>query len=330
MSQKAKKENHDSTEQLRVEFEQLTDGQGLALDGLRNMQVAGQTLLQREEIRLAQKLGADHPRLQRLRARRLELVESTHRLATEVETARIRVPDVSETEVLVHGRILDEHQRGLSGLTVYAVDAAGQPVTQVEQVTTDAKGYYALKVDPAKVPAKVREQLVLAVRTPTERVVHQTKTPLKLAPGSRQLTEVQLERGRPGVIRPKPGRDDTDDDRPSPGEAWIVSGAITDEAGQPLPGLMVSLFDKDRRYDDKLGAALTNDKGRFKITYLKQDFKEGPEPGADLYLTVIDKAGKQLYSSKKSIRYNAGREEVFDIRIASSKLKPKARTKRSK
>ena len=103
-----------------------------------------------------------------------------------------------------------------------------------------------------------------------------------------------------------------------------MSGTVTDEEGQPLPGLMVSAFDKDRKYDDKLGGALTNAKGQFKITYIKQDFMEGPEPGADLYLTVIDEAGQLLYSSRREIRYNAGKHEEFDIRISRGKSKSSA------
>ncbi len=78
---------------------------------------------------------------------------------------------------------------------------------------------------------------------------------------------------------------------------------------------MVRLFDKDRLYDDLLGAVLTDDNGEFHITYRLQDFREGLEPGADLYLNVLDADGNLLYSSKDAVRFDAGREENFGISI---------------
>jgi len=97
-----------------------------------------------------------------------------------------------------------------------------------------------------------------------------------------------------------------------------VTGQVTDANGKPLVGVMVSAFDRDRRYDDKLGSALTDEEGRYTITYYEQDFREGPEPGADLFVTVIDVKGQVLFTSEAAIRYNAGQREVIDIQITSN------------
>ena len=100
-------------------------------------------------------------------------------------------------------------------------------------------------------------------------------------------------------------------------EPWVVTGQITGAAGKPLPGLLVSAFDRDRKYDDKLGSALSDEEGRYTITYYPHEFREGPEPGADLYVSVIDIKGQVLFTSEQSIRYNAGQREVFDIQISA-------------
>jgi hypothetical protein len=95
----------------------------------------------------------------------------------------------------------------------------------------------------------------------------------------------------------------------------VVRGQVTDETGKGIPGLMVSALDLDRRYDDKLGSALTNQEEVFRITYRVQDFREGLESSPDLYITIIDIDGNLLHSSIDNIRENASRDEVYEIRL---------------
>jgi protocatechuate 3,4-dioxygenase beta subunit len=330
MSEKAKAEKPDVTRQLTTTFAQLFENQGAGLADLRDMESAGQLLLQHEEKRLARKLGQDHPRVRRLRRRRLERLKMIRNLAAAGETANIRVPEVSETEVLVHGRALDEWRRGISGVNVYVTDEKGQIVESAGQATTDAYGYYALKVDPTTLPPDVGDKLMLVVGPSPDRIVYRQTRPLKMAPGAKNLAEVHLERAqlagkptRPGPsvkkeVPKEKGGARSKKKRPSD-KPWVVSGVVTDADGQPVAGVMVRLFDRDRKYDDKLGAALTNEKGEYKVTYVMQDFSEGPEPGADLYLVVTDEAGKELYTSEENIRYDAGPEEKFDIQIKARK-----------
>jgi hypothetical protein len=87
--------------------------------------------------------------------------------------------------------------------------------------------------------------------------------------------------------------------------------------GKPLPDLLVSALDRDRKYDDKLGAALSDEAGRHTINYYPREFRRGPEPGADLYVTLIDIKGQVLFTSEDAIRCNGGQCEVFDIQISA-------------
>ena len=81
----------------------------------------------------------------------------------------------------------------------------------------------------------------------------------------------------------------------------------------PLAGAMVSAFDKDIKIDDAIGSALTNAKGRFKIVYTPQEFREGKEPGPDLYLEIRDPQGKPIHSTIDKVRENASPEETYNI-----------------
>ena len=90
---------------------------------------------------------------------------------------------------------------------------------------------------------------------------------------------------------------------------------MTDEKGQGILGLMIKAFDKDRIYDDLLGAEVTDEKGFYKIVYKTQAFREGREPGPDIYVTVTDKDGNIIYTSEETVKLDAGKEEIFDIII---------------
>jgi hypothetical protein len=105
-------------------------------------------------------------------------------------------------------------------------------------------------------------------------------------------------------------------DRPIPTASFVVRGRVVDEQGRPVEGLMVSAFDRDVRFDDKLGAALTDREGAFEIGYIRQDFRETGEIGPDLFVTVKDSAGRTLFSSAAQIRFDAIEpEQVYEITI---------------
>jgi hypothetical protein len=116
-------------------------------------------------------------------------------------------------------------------------------------------------------------------------------------------------RGEPGRGT-RPGKE---------GGQWVVRGAVVDEKDNPVEGVQVSLFDQDRRYEDRLGAALTDPEGAFELAYTARDFQESADELPDLYLTVKDSQGNTLYTSRASVRFNASRQEVFHIRIARPK-----------
>jgi hypothetical protein len=103
---------------------------------------------------------------------------------------------------------------------------------------------------------------------------------------------------------------------PETSDIWTVQGEITDEKGIGIGGLIVSLYDKDLLFDDVLGTITTDWRGRFRIMYRAEAFRDLFEQQPDLYLKVIDDQGSERYSSKEAVRLEGGRVETFNVTVA--------------
>lgn len=97
--------------------------------------------------------------------------------------------------------------------------------------------------------------------------------------------------------------------------AWMVRGRITDESGDGLGGLIVSVYDKDLVFDDRLGETVTDESGNYLLAYRTEDFRDLIENKPDIYVKIMDRNRKTLYTSKETIRYEAGRVEIINVKI---------------
>jgi len=98
-------------------------------------------------------------------------------------------------------------------------------------------------------------------------------------------------------------------------DTWIVRGRVTDKAGKGLNKLIVSVYDKDLLFDDKLGQTETDSNGDYTLTYHTEDYRDIIERKPDIYVKVLDQKGNTLYSSKKKIKFNVGRVEIVNVVI---------------
>ncbi|MCZ6711532.1 MAG: PASTA domain-containing protein [Gammaproteobacteria bacterium] len=168
-----------------------------ALGEAAQVQVMMQSLLQHEALRIENKLGKQHPRSRQLKARVQSNLQLVNALELERELTRIEVPEVADDAALVHGRVVDEDERGIEKLVVCLVNDAGAPIRDTGEPTTDASGYHAFTLDPKLVDRLIEEHeagVFLAVFTPRRRLVHQEPKPLALARGARLLVVVSLNR----------------------------------------------------------------------------------------------------------------------------------------
>lgn len=153
---------------------------------------AMQSLLQHEVQRTERKLGAEHARIQHLKAGLQANTQLLHALRLERELSRINVPEVAEEDALVHGRVVDDDERGISGLTVVLTDRSGAPVRDTAEPVTDGSGYFAIALDPSAVERLRQEHpegMFVAVLTPRRRIVYRQSKPPTLARGSRVFVE---------------------------------------------------------------------------------------------------------------------------------------------
>lgn len=102
---------------------------------------------------------------------------------------------------------------------------------------------------------------------------------------------------------------------------WMVYGRVRDEKGQPVSGVIVRVYDKDRKYDDVLGYTNTDEDGDFHLVYHERAFYEPGEKAPELYVRVEDADGNELFSSKDSFQYKSGRIEYFLIEIPGAQTK---------
>ena len=118
------------------------------LTQVRDLQLATRLLVQAEARRLALR-SPDDARISRLMTTERTLRDRAAVLGSELEVAAIRVPPVSKTDTLVHGRITDDAQRAPGRLTAMLVRADGSALEGVKPVEVDDAGYYAFVIDPA-------------------------------------------------------------------------------------------------------------------------------------------------------------------------------------
>jgi hypothetical protein len=109
----------------------------------------------------------------------------------------------------------------------------------------------------------------------------------------------------------------SDDDRP-----FRVHGTIREEeSGAPIPNLLVRAFDRDFVFDDTLGETTTDGNGAFQLHFTQRAFRDLREEWPDLYLRVYDRRnGRQVFHTRRAIRWDAGPDQRYDIVIRSSRL----------
>lgn len=197
MAKEKRSNSEDLTENLRGIFDQIEGDRVDLLSGLKEVRAISHSLLQHETLRLSRKLGRKHPRVHQIQARLDENQNLVHDLEVQLELTKIRVPDIAESDALMHGRVVDEHGRGMEGLTVYVEDGSKRTVRGLGRTETNASGYYALPVDASIVArmSKTREGAAyLAVCTPKGKVACRSNQAIKLTEGSRVLMEFALNR----------------------------------------------------------------------------------------------------------------------------------------
>ncbi|HEX2967424.1 MAG TPA: right-handed parallel beta-helix repeat-containing protein, partial [Syntrophorhabdaceae bacterium] len=144
------KELDNFIENLQETLIILRDVRIEALNNLTEIQVASRLLLQHEAVRLEKKFGKEHPRTQNLKNSLKQNLDIINDLEVEKEITRIKIPEISQDEALIHGRVMDANYRGIGGLMVCIIDSRERILNDPEKSTTDDSGYYSIIIGPDK------------------------------------------------------------------------------------------------------------------------------------------------------------------------------------
>lgn len=305
----------------------LAAGSTAQIDSLkqtRDTQLAVGSLLQNEAQRLQKKYGSGNVRIQQAKSRLQRNTETIKDLEVELEIVDIRQPEVDEKSALLQGRVVDENNRGIARLVVYLSNGQGQLLQFLGTAETNRVGYYALPLSTKvlnKLAKAEPEGVFLSIRTLQGKIIYQRPEATQLKSGDRITLEVRLNRKNLTPVEGgQPTTPPTGGKPPQTDDDWMVSGQVMNAAtGEAIAGVRVNAIDNNRRFDDKLGEAVTTENGTFSILYtFKATQADGAARGPDLYVTVVNEKGTQLYSSQLELRQNASREEKFEINIGGS------------
>jgi protocatechuate 3,4-dioxygenase beta subunit len=287
------------------------------IERLQSVRSAKATSLQREQTRLTLKYGADHPRVQALAGRAALNQGLVSNLAAETARAKIEIPTADENTWVFHGYVRDQSGRGLPELTVAPYDKSdrsGNWVKDLGYVCTNDQGYFTLAV--ANLKDGTAATAFPRVLNSQGATLYCGSQPLTVQAGQVDYREIIIS-GDPVDCAPPPP--------PPPTTAeWIVRGQVIDATGAVLPGVTVSLADKDQVFAARLGKTQTDPAGKFNLAYRASDFTDLIAKKPDLFLQVSGGGLKQPYTHPTALHFEPGRTEnlIVTIKDQSPEIKP--------
>lgn len=304
----------ETLDYIDASADQLDEQRLAGLEEEQNNQLIKDEVLQREKTRLEAKYGNTHPEVQAAESRIAYNKEMFTGLNNEIEKATIKTEPLSNNAWRVHGRVFDQDNKPVKGVTVFFADQNNGWIEILGSSCTTESGYYSLTADEKIIDKIAKTQsLFLNVSDKNKKVIYKSDESFSPSRGIIVTKDIYLKDD--GCILPPV----TNKEPQLPSDPWIVRGRVTDQNDRGLKGLTVSLFDKDRFFDDKLGTTITNENGNFELTYRTEAFEFLFEKKPALYIDVLDSKNTKLYTSENTIRAEAGRVEEIIIKIDTKK-----------
>ncbi len=192
-------------ETLSESLDTMETAQAGSAQDLRNLQTASRAALQTELRRATARYGAEDPKTLRVKSLVARNETTLRMLETRSELAEIKPAPRVEGEVLIEGRLADTKGRAIPRMSVALADEKGNRIRQIEPVTAEAGGYFAIRIEESKA-ARLREAypggvypLVLSSRGAT---LHVGQEAAALEPAKAKFMQVELDRS--DWIRPEP------------------------------------------------------------------------------------------------------------------------------
>lgn len=282
-----------------------------AFDRLAVTRQAKDTSLRREHERLSLKYDSDHPRVQAIGNKVVNNQELRLQVAAETIRSKIAVPIVDADTWVLHGFVRNEARQGMPNLTVALFDSNGSRRNNLGHACTDGNGYF--RIISKDINNVAGSAVYVRVLSAGGAVLYADKNPLLPKLGLSDYKEILIT-GDTAVCVP-PAEPPTAASQSS--DLWVVNGRVTTTEGQGVGNHIVSIFDKDFIFDDRLGQSQTDQNGYYTLTYRTADFRDLIERKPDIFLKVLNQEGKTLYTSKETVRFEAGRVEIINVVLAA-------------
>ena len=286
---------------------------GAAFERLGATRKAKDTSLRREQARLSNKYGSNDVRVQLLSNKVANNQEFRVQVAAETIRTKVETPFVDGDTWVLHGFVRNQVRQGVPNLTVAVYDPNGARLYNMGHACTESTGYFRIiSKDTDSIGSSV---VYVRVLSGSGSFLFADKNALLPQLGRLDYKEISLS-GESAVcvspVEPSGG--------PASGDSWVVNGQVTNTERRGLPHLTVSIYDKDLIFDDRLGQTATDANGYYKFSYRTHDFRDLIELRPDIYLKVLDHERETLYTSKKTVRFEAGRIETINVVIPSSAI----------
>jgi hypothetical protein len=162
-----------------------------ALSGLQKLRVSRANYAQREQVRLAAKLGDDHPDVIRLED---EVAADQHfgsALGAEVDRVSAPAPAVNERGWALHGFVRNQELQGQPKLTIALFDRSNRWIESLGHTCTDDRGYFQLCFVPGKdIVVEQGRELFVHVCDPKQKELYCDKKPMLAVLGETKYREI--------------------------------------------------------------------------------------------------------------------------------------------
>jgi hypothetical protein len=191
-----------------------------ALSGLQKLRVSRANYAQREQMRLAAKLGENHPDVIRLKD---EMAADQHfgsALGAEVDRVSAAAPVVNEQGWALHGFVRNQELQGQPKLTVALFDRSNRWIESLGHTCTDDRGYFQLCFVPGKeVALEQGRELFVHISDPKQKELYRDKKPMLVVLGEVKYREIIMDGERTVCSPPsspqKPGASTVSSPKPA-------------------------------------------------------------------------------------------------------------------
>lgn len=170
------------------------------LEGLQGIRAAKSIGMQREFMRLSEKLGDEHPRVLALADALTNNQNLIRHLAVEIDRVNTQVPIVSKDNWVVHGFVRNQDGKGVSALTLTLHDSQGIRARELGHACTVGRGYF--KLECGNLLGKSARPLYLHIIDGQGRLLFRDDLPLMPIAGQVDYREIILADEVTGCVPP--------------------------------------------------------------------------------------------------------------------------------